>query len=183
MGRLFWEGVTMIKIFKWWWAWDYEKIEEWLENMEASGLRLVKTTFDGVRFHFERCTPVKARYCIDYQARLTPEYITLLNDDGWDLYKIGFGWYILRKEYQQQRPELYNNFDGLIARNKSLLRILSVLMIIEAIAIGRLTFSCIETGDEGLRVYLCFIVALVLAFFTSAITNLALQIRKFGNKT
>ena len=79
-------------------------------------------------------------------------------------------------------PDLYNNFDGLIARNKSLLKILSVLLVIELIGIGNLAVDYIRSGDEGLRAYLCFLASFVLAFFPFAITNLALQIRKFSNK-
>lgn len=173
----------MVKIFKWWWAWNYEQIEEWLESMEADGFQLVETRFDGVYFCFEKCTPAKARYCIDYQTRLTPEYITILNDDGWKLYKIGFGWYVLRKAYLQERPDFYNDFDGLIARNKSLLKILAVLLIIELLGISNMISNYISSGNKELRAYVCIFTAFVLAFFSFVITNLVLQIHKFTNKT
>ncbi|MHB8062468.1 MAG: DUF2812 domain-containing protein, partial [Ruminiclostridium sp.] len=103
----------MIKVFKWWWAWEYEKIETWLEEMEAGGLRLVQTSFKGQYFHLEKCAPTKARYCIDFQAKLTPDYMSIINDDGWKLYQVGMGWYILRKEYQEERPNLYTDFEAL----------------------------------------------------------------------
>ena len=57
MAERFWGVIVMIKQFKWWWAWDYEKIEKWLEDMEAGGLRLVDVTIDGTYFHFEKCKP------------------------------------------------------------------------------------------------------------------------------
>ena len=172
----------MIKIFKWWWAWNYEKLEEWLEDMEAVGLRLVKTRFDGSCFYFEKCTPAKARYCIDYQTRLTPEYYAIINDDGWKMFKIGFGWYILRKEYQQERPELYNNFDGLIARNKTLLKLLALLVAIEIFSLSNLLRDAFRIHDESRIAFTCIFSSLIIAFFAFVITQLALQINRFGRK-
>lgn len=169
----------MIRIFKWWWAWDYEKIENWLETMELSGLRLVETRYNGVLFYFERCNPTKARYCIDYQNKLTPDYLTIINDDGWKLHQIGMGWYILRKEYEAERPNLYSDFEGLIARNKSLLTIITVLFMVEVICISRLIFDAYKyPGNENIAVTSIVCVGIV-AFFAFIYTNLILQIVKF----
>jgi hypothetical protein len=172
----------MVRIFKWWWAWNCEEIENWLENMENSGLRLVKTKFKGLFFYFENCTPTKTRYCIDYQSKLTPEYITIINDAGWKIDQIGMGWYILRKQYEDERPELYTDFDALIARNKKLLSIMIVGLLIEFICIGRLIFSAIEFPSNDIIAQIGILAAFVLAFFTFSITSLALQIHKFKNK-
>ncbi|QNU65944.1 DUF2812 domain-containing protein [Ruminiclostridium herbifermentans] len=172
----------MIRIFKWWWAWNYEKIESWLESMENSGLRLVKTKFKGVVFYFENCTPTKARYCIDYQDKLTPEYISIINDAGWKINQIGMGWYVLRKQYEDERPELYTDFDALIARNKKLLRIMIGGLLLEFIFLGKLIYSAIKFPSNDIIAQVGFLTAFVLAFFTFSITNLSLQIHKFKNK-
>lgn len=172
----------MIKVFKWWWAWDYEKIEEWLEQMELHNLRLVDTSFSGTYFHFERCSATKARYCIDYQTKLTPQYLAIINDDGWQLYQIGFGWYILRKEYEDERPNLYTNFEGLIARNKTLLSIIALVSIIEVFAIGSMVFDTYKVYSVSKLAVTCILGSVVIAFFTFIITNLVLQISKFSKK-
>ncbi len=173
----------MIKVFKWWWAWNFEEVEDWLERMEAGGLRLVETKFNGVYFCFEKCTPTKARYCIDYQNKLTPEYITIINDDGWKLHQIGMGWYCLRKEYQEEeRPELYTDFEGLIARNKVLLSIVIIGLAIEFICLGGMIGGLLESPDNGRLAYTCILGALVLALFSFIIANLGMQISKFNKK-
>ncbi len=179
---VFWGGRVMIKVFKWWWAWNFEEIEDWLERMEAGGLRLVETRFDGVYFCFEKCVSTKARYCIDYQAKLTPEYMTIINDDGWKLYQIGFGWYILRKEYQDEKPNLYVDLEGLIARNKSLLTLMIGGLLIEFIGFGSMIWGLLNSPDNGRLAYTCILGAFILAFFAFVITNLAIQIRKFSKK-
>ena len=172
----------MIKVFKWWWVWNFEEIEEWLERMEASGLRLVKTNFDGVYFYFEQCDKTKARYCIDYQSKLTPEYMTIISDDGWKLYKIKFGWYILRKEYQEEKPNLYNDFESLINRNKRLLIFSTILALFEAICLGSMIWAIVKSPSNLLIAETCILGALVLALFTFIITNLAMQISKFSKR-
>jgi len=172
----------MIKVFKWWWAWDFEIIEHWLERMEAGGLRLVETRFKGVFFYFEKCAPTKARYCVDYQTKLTPDYMTIINDDGWKLYQVGLGWYMLRKEYQDERPELYTDFQGLIARNKSLLTLIICGLLIEVICFGNLICNVVRYPSNGLIAETCILGALVLALFAFIITNLTMQISKFSKK-
>ncbi len=172
----------MIRIFKWWWAWNYEEIENWLEQMEAGGLRLVETRFDGVVFCFEKCSPSKARYCIDYQSKLTPDYMTIINDDGWKLYQIGFGWYILRKQYESERPDLYTDFEGLIARNRSLLTIFLILLLFEIVCVGNMIYNTYKDPSNGNLALTSILGSAVAALFTFTITNLVLQIKKFGKK-
>jgi len=172
----------MIKVFKWWWAWDYEKIEDWLEKMESGGLRLVQTSFKGTYFHLEKCVPTKARYCIDFQTKLTPDYMTIINDDGWRLYQIGMGWYILRKEYQDERPNLYTDFEALIARNKFLLRLIIFGTLIEILCFGNMIWNVVRFPSTELIAEICIMGAIVLSLFTFIITNLAMQISKLSKK-
>ncbi|ACL75533.1 DUF2812 domain-containing protein [Ruminiclostridium cellulolyticum] len=172
----------MIKIFKWWWAWEYERIENWLEEMEASGLHLVKTRIKGLYFYFERCKPTKARYCVDYQSKLTSEYITLIRDDGWELYQIGMGWYILRKQYEDERPELYTDFESLIARNKALLTILLVATVLEVVSFGNMIWDIYNDSTKSMLPVVCIMGSLILAFFSFIITNVIMQITKFRRK-
>ncbi|HEX2924674.1 MAG TPA: DUF2812 domain-containing protein [Ruminiclostridium sp.] len=172
----------MIKVFKWWWAWEYETIEDWLESMEAGGLRLIDTSFKGLYFSFERCKPGNARYCIDYQSKLTPDYVSLVKDDGWELFQVGMGWYILRKEYGDERPSLYTDFESLVARNKSLLTVVAVCLLIEIISFSNLIWDTYMSKSTAMLANVCIWGSAVLAFFTFAITNLALQISKFRRK-
>jgi len=172
----------MIKVFKWWWAWEYEKIEDWLEKMEAGGLRLVETSFRGVYFHLEKCTPTKARYCIDFQTKLTPDYMSIINDDGWKLYQIGMGWYILRKEYQEERPNLYTGFEGLIARNKFLLKLMCIATAIELLCFSNIIWDIYKFPSNSLIAATCIFGAFIIAFFTFSITSLAMQISKFSKR-
>lgn len=182
MGIVFWGVRLMISVFKWWWAWDSDKIEDWLERMEAGGLRLVETRFIGLYFCFERCNPTKARYCIDFQSKLTPDYITIINDDGWKLYQVKMGWYILRKEYQEERPDLYTDYQGLITRNKFLLTLMIVGLLIEILCFGNIIWNTYKFPSNNHIAQISILGSLVLAFFSFGITSLAMQIRNFSKK-
>ncbi len=113
-----------LTVFKWWWGWNSDSVEEWLEQMEAKGLRLDKVTGIGTRFHFTEAEPKKVRYCIDFQEKLNREYIDLVHDDGWELIPMGSGWYVFRKEYDEERPNLYTDLDSLLVRNKKLFSVI-----------------------------------------------------------
>ncbi|PYG87819.1 uncharacterized protein DUF2812 [Ruminiclostridium sufflavum DSM 19573] len=172
----------MIRVFKWWWTWNFEEIENWLEKMEAGGLRLAETRCKGVVFGFEKCKPVRARYCVDYQRKLTPEYMAIINDDGWRLYQMGMGWYMLRKEYEEDRPDLYTDFEALIARNMRLLILILAGLAVEFICIGNLVRNAVKFPSDAAIAETCIFGVIVLAFFTFAITNLVMQISKFKKK-
>lgn len=112
-------------VLKWWKAWNYQKIEEWLEKMEVSGYRLDKVSMSGLVFDFIKTEPQKARYCIDFSSGFSQEYFNVIKDEGWQVFEMGSGWFVFRKEYTDNPPQLYTDYDSLIERNKRLLLILS----------------------------------------------------------
>ena len=108
--------------------------------------------------------------------------MTIISDAGWKLNQIGMGWYMLRKEYEDERPELYTDFDALIGRIKKILGIMIGGLMIEIICLGKLIFSAIKCPNNEIIAQAGLLGAFVLAFFTFSITNLALKISKFKNK-
>ena len=118
------EGQKMdstIKIYKWWWAWNYDQIENWLEEMALQGYVLMDVKGIGTHFYFEKAKPLKCRFCIDFQPRINKDYLQIIIDDGWEIYPMGFGWYVWSKVYEDQRPHLYSDYDSIIRRNNKLL--------------------------------------------------------------
>jgi hypothetical protein len=121
LGKVGENKMEKIKKFKWWWGWNSQEIENWLEKMALSGYRLTDVTSIGVFFSFEKAQCKKTRYCIDYQQEIGPSYIENLTDNGWEIIKMGSGWYICCKEYEGDRPDLFTDFDTLISRNNKLM--------------------------------------------------------------
>jgi hypothetical protein len=116
---------------KWciWFSWAPERVERFLERMEAQGWRCFRGGFGAWRFLFEQAAPGCARYCVDYQDKVTPEYKQLLTDDGWELILVSTGWCVWRKPCGGQRPELYTDPDSLIQRNKRVIGAIGVVIM------------------------------------------------------
>lgn len=116
-------------ITKWWWGWEPEKLELWLEEQEAEGWHLYSISGQ-IRFHFVKSEPRKMRYCADYQRVLTPEYMRIFKDAGWELVYSSMGWYIWKMEYTVERPDIYTDMDSLIGRNNRLIAVLAGFSLI-----------------------------------------------------
>ena len=86
---------------KWFWVWDFDKEEQWLNEMAAKGLALVGTGF--CRYDFEECVPG------EYQVRLellenqlqdaeSQQYIRFLEETGVEQVGNYFRWVYFRKK-------------------------------------------------------------------------------------
>jgi hypothetical protein len=105
-------------VWRWWWGWNPEKIENWLELMENEGWHLSKLDFNYIRFKFENGESRKIRYCVDYQINVQENYFELFKEDGWELVDDkSVPWFIWRKSYQDERPHIYTDTKSLIERN------------------------------------------------------------------
>ncbi|MDM8534906.1 DUF2812 domain-containing protein, partial [Clostridiaceae bacterium HSG29] len=124
----------MIK-FHIWTSWNYEKVENWLEEMALKGYKLIEISGAGVIFHFEKNNPEKLRYCMEYKLNMKKEYEQLLIDDNWDIKYAGPGWFALSKKYENKRPELYSNYDLIISRMKNMKLFLIASIIFFAFSI------------------------------------------------
>lgn len=116
--------------FKWWWAWSPEKLENWLEDMESKGWQLFRIGGGAIIFHFKKGMPRKISYCVDYQSKVEPEYLNLFEDAGWKLVYSGMGWYIWSLKYEGAKPEIYTDIDSLIRRNKSIVKLILILIAV-----------------------------------------------------
>lgn len=108
----------------WWWGWNPEDIETWLEAMERGGWNLVHVGFLGVRFRFRGGECRQVRYCVDYQNNPDAEYHSLLADDGWHLVWRELGWHLWQKPYVHERPNIFTDMASLVQRNRRLSTVL-----------------------------------------------------------
>lgn len=133
---------------KWFWIWDIEKEEEWLNRMAARGLALIGVGF--CRYEFEDCAPG------EYQIRLefleswpcSPEitsYIEFLEDTGAE-HVGGFGrWAYFRKKAFAGSFQLFSDYSS---RIKYLTRIIVLLALLGGFNL------C--SGCYNLFLYLCW---------------------------
>lgn len=143
----------------WWWGWNPEKIENWLEEMEMDGWNLFKVDFSYIRFKFEKGKSRKVRYCVDYQINVQDNYFELFKEDGWELVddKI-VPWYIWRKSYQDERPSIYTDTKSLIERNNRQIMTVGILVLVELL----IFYSAFESASG--RIWLLVLLFMLIVF-------------------
>jgi len=116
--------------FKWWWGWQPEVLEEWLEHQESAGWQLFHVDTAAIRFFFRKGEPRKVRYCVDYQTTISCEYRSIFEDAGWQLKYAGLGWYLWALPYENRRPDIFNDLSSLIERNRKLSNVMTFAVIL-----------------------------------------------------
>lgn len=115
-------------IYKWFWAWNYEKEEKWLNEMAAKGLALTGVGF--CRYEFEECKPG------EYQLRIellenhlhhpeNEQYIRFLEETGVEQVGSYMRWVYFRKRSADGPFELFSDNTS---RMKHLNRILGLFI-------------------------------------------------------
>ena len=110
-------------VWRWWWGWNTEKIENWLEEMEKKGWNLIKIDLFQTRFTFKKGKSRKMRYCWDYPNYTGDNYFEIFKEDGWESMDNKMGpWFIWRKPYDDERPNIYTDKKSLIEKNNRQIR-------------------------------------------------------------
>ena len=88
-------------IHKCFFVWDFDKEEQWLNEMAAKGLALVSVGF--CKYEFEDCVPGEYRVCLQLLDKLPrhPEmqkYIEFMEETGQNMWVLSPGGYISAKK-------------------------------------------------------------------------------------
>ena len=91
---------AIIRRTKWFWPWQDEQEETWLEEMSQQGLHLKRTDLFA-QYEFIQGQPQNYAYRLDFQdsmkSKNKEEYLRLFTDAGWEyLGQLG-GWQYFRK--------------------------------------------------------------------------------------
>lgn len=128
---------------KWFWVWDFDKEEKWLNEMAAKGLALVGTGF--CKYEFEECVPG------EYQIRLellenhvahaeSQKYIQFVESTGAEQIGNYFRWVYFRKKTADGPFDLYSDLES---RIRHLKRIITLVLPIS------MANLCIGFGNAG----------------------------------
>lgn len=98
-------------------AWMYapDKMEQWLEKMEASGFQLYRVGTLGSLFYFIKGAPRKMKYAADYQSKTMPQYFEMNRAAGWQtVFTSVFQTQAIilwRHAYTDEIPEFYSDYE------------------------------------------------------------------------
>jgi hypothetical protein len=173
------------KTFKWWFAWNPEKVEDYLESMSLQGWHAVHAGGMLVNFFFEHGEPKHIRYCMDYQRSDKPEYVQIFMDDGWKPLGSSMGWRLWSREYEGARPDIYTDTDSLIRRNRRLLSFMLLILLTQGpvIWLNVYNLSRLWRNAPETFIVLASILAVIYGLLAYCIARLALSIRRLKRKT
>ncbi len=175
----------IIKQFKFFWPWQDQEQEKWLEEQSQSGLHLKKpNNLIGI-YTFETGAPKSFTYRLDFQADLkdnNDSYIQLFEDAGWE-YLGESSWQYFRK------PNRAGDSNEIFTDNQSKIKKYERLVWYQGIILAILTAFFIDGGDlEGnlawisqylftiLYIPTAMIIILGIVNFLKRITNLKKEI-------
>jgi hypothetical protein len=162
---------------KWFWAWEDEKEEKWLEAMSRNGWHLDNPGLPCV-YHFIKGEPRDYSYRLDFRTgslKNLQEYLQICRDAGWEMVGRMSTWYYFRKECREgEKPEFYSDKDSKIQKYSRLLVFLVIFLPIMLNNIFNLSRGPHSGFFTGIRIFSFFI----LLFFSYAIIRLLLRIKK-----
>ena len=117
-------------IHKWFWVWDFDKEETWLNEMAAKGLCLVSVGF--CKYEFEDCMPGEYRVCLQLLDKMpchpeSKKYIEFLETTGAEHTGSFTRWAYFRKKAVDGEFELFSDNDS---RIKYMSKVISFVALI-----------------------------------------------------
>ena len=117
-------------IYKWFWVWNFDKEEKWLNEMAAKGLALISISF--FRYEFEDCVPgeykIRLEFLENHFRRAENEkYIEFLEETGAEHVGTFAGWAYFRKRTIEENFRLFSDNTS---RIKHLTRVINFIILL-----------------------------------------------------
>lgn len=119
-------GDRLIRRYKPGWMYAPDKLEHWLETMEARGYNLCRINPMGTMFYFVKGNPRKVAYHADFNNRADAGYFQIHQDAGWKILfsnsSFPVSWTILSREYREgkEKPQIYSDASDSLKRAKKI---------------------------------------------------------------
>ena len=129
---------------KWFWVWDFEKEEQWLNTMAQSGWLLDSVGF--AAFHFVACQP--GEYTIRLEMREhDEEYIRFMEDTGAEYIGRMVKWIYFRKRTADGAFDIFSDLDSRIGMLNKISKMLSAVGFANlAIGLANSVSSAMDIG-------------------------------------
>lgn len=129
---------------KWFWVWDFEKEEQWLNMMAESGWVLNKVGF--CRFEFIPCKP--GEYAVRLEMREEdPAYISFMSEMDTEYVGRVAQWLYFRRKTADGPFELFSDLDSRMAHLNRINRVLRIITAANiAIGVGNSINPMIRAG-------------------------------------
>lgn len=116
----------MKKIRKWFWAWEHEQEELWLNTMAQSGWVLEKIGY--ATFYFTRCEP--GEYTIRLEMRESDEnYVSFMEETGAEFVGKVINWHYFRRKAVLGNFNIFSDTDSKINHFQKIGKVLKGVML------------------------------------------------------
>ena len=111
-------------IRKWFWVWDFEKEEDWLNEMAMNGWLLESVGF--ATYHFVRCEP--GEYSVRLEMHKYDEsYVSFMEETGAEYIGRMVMWIYFRKKTEDGPFDLFSDIDSKIDHLNKIGNVLSII--------------------------------------------------------
>jgi hypothetical protein len=122
---------TLIHKSKFFWHWEDDKEEAWLQEMAKQGLHLVTPSAFG-QYFFASGAPRNMAYRLDFVAsgKKDEVYFQLFRDAGWEHIGEMMGWQYWRKEIRPgETAEIFTDAESKIQKYQRVLGFLAIVFL------------------------------------------------------
>ena len=165
--------------FKWFWVWQDNAEERWLEEMSRKGYHLSSVNIPCI-YTFTISEPVNYSYRLDYRRFSKSEkqdYLQIFKDAGWEyLGEISLWQYFRKQQKAGEISEIFTDNSSKIAKYRRILAYLGLLwFVLVFIVFQRITVLPPSLPWWG-NVHI--FIAIVAVVMTYAIIRIGLRIRQ-----
>jgi len=164
--------------YKWFWVWQDNAEEKWLEKMSHLGYHLTSVSLPCI-YTFKQSEPVNFSYRLDYRRFSNKEkqhYLQIFRDAGWEYLGEMSLWQYFRKQVKAgEVNEIFTDDTSKIAKYHRVLVYLGLLwVVLLVILLGRILSVPTLPWWGNVHVF----IMVVLALMTYAIARIWVRIRQ-----
>jgi hypothetical protein len=168
-------------VFKWFWAWNDDKEEQWLTSMAQQGWHLKSPGVFGV-YTFRKGEPRHIVYRLDFKpaSKDETEYLQLFADAGWEYAGTLGGWRYFRKECNPgEEAEIYTDNASKILKYQRVFFFLVILLpIYMTLLITMGPDNQAAAGLDGFYGMMRLVAGLIMLLFAYALVRIFLRINQ-----
>jgi hypothetical protein len=172
--------MNTVSKFKWFWAWDDEKEEDYLREMALDGWHFQSVTFPGF-YTFEKGMPRNDFYRLDFLVnhRDKENYLQLFKDAGWSHVGEYGSWQYFRKTaVEGETPEIFTDNDSKVKKYGRVMTFLIIFLPIYIVLLTRVN----EASSTFYKI-ITFVLFLFLLLYTYAMVMLMRRIGQLRKRS
>jgi len=118
-------------VYKWIWVWDFEKGENWLNEMARNGWVLDKVSF--CTYHFISCEPGEYTIRLAMRNPNDTDYIDFIQESGAKYIGNIFQWLYFRQRINTGNFEIFSDLDSRITHLNTIAKSLGAVSMLNII--------------------------------------------------